>query len=154
MRFHEGGIRKVLDLRRNKEGFFILHPQERFLVLRVSKKRILISHRCSRGASTSKRSWSSKCSMWTTCRGRTCVRLTEQYLSFLQRCSGEYYRRGDWISTGFAHIRFVQRYDLDFMFIRYALHTCQDSCLWLYIRIVLICSWLIWLIFACNLEKF
>ena len=26
-----------------------------------------------------------------------------------------------------AHIRSVQRYDFDFMFIRYALHTCQDS---------------------------
>ena len=34
-----------------------------------------------------------------------------------------------------AHIRSVHRYDLDFMITRYALHTCRDSCLWLYIAL-------------------
>ena len=63
-----------------------------------------IRYPCSQGASTSERNWSSKCSVWTTRRGRTRVRLAEQFSLLLQGRSDDGWRIGDWITCVQMHL--------------------------------------------------
>ena len=117
---------------------------------------------CVQGASTSENGRPSKCSVWTTCRGRTLVRLSEHRLYFLLSEAQhiisrlwnldalDWFLAILWIYMFLAHIRSVpqvwfHKYNLCFTFMsRYLVMALYYKC----------SNWLMWLIIAYSLKSF